>query len=251
MQGKIYLVSLKSDYIRREALKERFKSYDEFILLEAVDGRQMSLGEYYKTLVSSYKAHKRILGPGEIGCARSHLNIYDDFLDSKDEICLILEDDIIGNDKGIQKAFDIYNKLPSNSLLICEGQLCNFLRDSILVKKIDENLYKVSALSKRFITGTPAYVINKEIAKTLKNSQNRALNLADKWDELGSFDIYISDIFTHPKSRDDSNIEKERNLKKIDYKSSFKDYIDTFAYIFASRFQRYILGYKKIGQYIR
>lgn len=248
MSDKIYLVSLKNDDIRRKTLKERFKRYDEFIILEAVDGRQMSLKDYYSTLTNSYKAHRRILSPGEIGCARSHLNIYDDFLNTKDEICLVLEDDIAGDDKSIQKAFEIYDKLPSNSLLLCERQFCNSLRDSILVKKIDDNLYKVSNLSKRFVTGTCAYMIDKNIAKVLKNSQDKALNLADRWDEFGNFDIYISDIFTHPNYRNDSSIEKERNLKKIEYKPNIKDYINTFFYIFKSRIEVYIFGYKKIAE---
>lgn len=251
MDDKIYLVSLKSDEKRREILKTRFKRYDEFKILEAVDGRLMPLNEYYKILTNSYKFHTRILSPGEIGCAKSHLNIYNTFLDTKDEICLIIEDDIIGDDESIQKAFDTFKKLPSSSLLLCEGQLCNSIRDSILVKKVGENLYKVSNLSKMFITGTCAYMIDQNLAKTLKNSQEKALNLADRWDEFGDFDIYISSIFTHPNTRDNSSIEDERNLKKTTHKVGLKDYINTAFFLFKSRVQKYIFGYKKIGEYIK
>ena len=38
----VFLISLAKDAGRREALKQRFKSYDKFTLIDAVDGRQMN-----------------------------------------------------------------------------------------------------------------------------------------------------------------------------------------------------------------
>jgi len=47
MKNLVFVISLKSDEARRQKLKERFKNYGEFRLVEATDGRTMSAKEYY------------------------------------------------------------------------------------------------------------------------------------------------------------------------------------------------------------
>lgn len=45
----------------------------------------------------------KILTPGEVGCALSHVKALEYFLETDDSYCLILEDDIKGGDKELNE----------------------------------------------------------------------------------------------------------------------------------------------------
>ena len=60
MKNLVFVISLKSDEARREKLKERFKNYGEFKLVEATDGRAMSAKEYYGYALASLEAYGRL-----------------------------------------------------------------------------------------------------------------------------------------------------------------------------------------------
>ena len=76
MKNLVFVISLKSDEARREKLKERFKNYGEFKLVEAVGGRAMSAKEYYGYALPGLEAYGRLLSPSEVGCSLSHARAY-------------------------------------------------------------------------------------------------------------------------------------------------------------------------------
>lgn len=78
---KVYVISLPKDEIRREKLKNQFKSYNEFEIIEGKNAQEFSLNEYYSIIRDSFNAYGKLLNPGEIGCAMSHMKALSKFLD--------------------------------------------------------------------------------------------------------------------------------------------------------------------------
>jgi glycosyl transferase, family 25 len=93
----VRVISLKHSYERRTFLQNQFKKLGiEFTFFDAVDGKTLSeadLENYSEK--AALKMEGRILSPNEIGCALSHLKLYQELLESGHECYLIFEDDII------------------------------------------------------------------------------------------------------------------------------------------------------------
>ena len=100
----IYLVSLEQDTKRREELKLRFPNhYDDFIQINAVDGRKISAKEYYDKTIEYFIKTNKTMSPSELGCTLSHIKALEEFIKTNNNYALILEDDVIGEDKDIKK----------------------------------------------------------------------------------------------------------------------------------------------------
>lgn len=87
--------------------------------MQAVNGRELGLDEYYELAYRAFDAYKQFLSPSEMGCALSHKKALEQFLASDNELGLIFEDDVTGYDDDIKRAFEIASILPKNSLLHC------------------------------------------------------------------------------------------------------------------------------------
>lgn len=237
---EIYLISLKKDEKRREILKNRFpKFYKDFIQIEAVDGRKISSLEYFNLINPAFYKLNKLLSPSEVGCSLSHKKAYEMFLKSKAKFAFILEDDIIGSDEKIQKAINLTKFMSLNSVFICGGQDSY----SVFAKEIYNKFYLLSKYSN--LTRACSYIITKNSAKSILNMQNEILDIADNWQRLAqNFDVYFSDIFTHPLDLETSNIQKEREKRVL--KISKKDKFKVLKYIFQTRLEALLKGYKKI-----
>lgn len=232
----IYLVSLKADESRRVKLKERFiKYYDKFIHIEAVDGRKMTVKEYFEKTREYYISNRKMMSPAEFGCTLSHIKALETFLETDNEYALILEDDVIGSDHNIDDIFEISVKLNSDSLLLCGGQLDSLDSQYRLGKKIElKNIYKVAKFSYDFIYGACCYVVTRKSAKQILDYHSNSLTVADRWNEFfinNDTKIYYTNLISHPQTMEDSrleqdriysynNREKEKFLSKIFRKSS-------------------------------
>lgn len=135
MAGKIktYIINLKQSSGRREYIQKEVSNYpfldSEFI--EAVDGRVLSSEEI--TLLFDRKRFEKYYSrwpfPGEIGCTLSHRECYRKFLDSEEEVALILEDDIhflYEQDVRmvLQEAVCLLEKAPATLLYLQPPRLC-------------------------------------------------------------------------------------------------------------------------------
>ncbi|WP_304342200.1 glycosyltransferase family 25 protein [Campylobacter ureolyticus] len=236
----IYFISLKKDEKRRENCKRQFpKYYNNFIQVEAVDGREIGSLKYFELINPAFYKLNKLLSPSEVGCSLSHKKVYELFLKSEADYALILEDDIIGTDEDIEKVINLTKFLNPNSIFICGGQDSY----SVFVKEIYNNFYILSKYSN--LTGTCSYVITKNSAKKLLNLQTEILDIADNWERLSKdLNVYFSDIFIHPLDLQTSNIQKER--EKRAFKASKKDKIKVLKYIFQTRLEAVLKGYKKI-----
>ena len=236
----IYLISLKKDKKRRENCKRQFpKYYNNFIQVEAIDGREIGSLKYFELINPAFYKLNKLLSPSEVGCSLSHKKVYELFLKSKANYALILEDDIIGTDEDIEKVINLTKFLNPNSIFICGGQDSY----SVFVKEIYNNFYILSKYSN--LTRACSYIITKNSAKSILNMQNEILDIADNWQRLAqNFDVYFSDIFTHPLDLETSNIQKEREKRVL--KISKKDKFKVLKYIFQTRLEALLKGYKKI-----
>lgn len=247
-ENRVFLISLKKDEARRETLKKRFESYDEFNLIDAIDGRIMNAKEYFSYALASFKAYGRFLSPAEVGCTLSHMKAYEEFLASEAKFALIFEDDVIGDDNGIKKAFDLARKIDENSILICGCQDGLAGRFSAFGKRLEDGFYLVSKRSHVSIYRAAAYIVTKNSAEALLETHKRAVCTTDLWSYLldsNGLKMYFSDIFAHPLDLSDSNINAERDERgyaKLNSKALFR----SFKYILATRYEAEFKGYERI-----
>ena len=184
MKKLVFVISLKSDEARREKLKERFKNYGEFKLVEATDGRAMSAKEYYGYALPSLEAYDRLLSPSEVGCSLSHVRAYEEFLKSDAKFALILEDDVIGDEDGVEKAFEAAAKMDEGSALICGAQDGLEGRFSAFGKKLKDDFWLVSKRSYGTIYRAAAYVLDRRAAEKILQTHKKALAFAKRFKDV-------------------------------------------------------------------
>ena len=211
----IYLVSLRSDTRRREDLKKRFPTnYDEFVQIEAVNGRDLSAKDYFEKTIEFGARNRRPMLPSELGCTMSHMKVLETFVNSDADRALILEDDVLGTDSDIEAILAISQCLHEDSLLICGGQVGLRAKKYQYGKETNvPGVHELCKFSYRYVFGTCCYVVTKKSAQAIIDYQNAMLSVADKWDEFfkgTSIKIYYSNILAHPQGLEQSHIEQDR-----------------------------------------
>lgn len=97
IKTKVLIISLQRATQRREhVLKQMQEINIPFEFFDAVDGRELT--ETQKSLADLSLAEELLghtLVPGEIGCALSHIGIYEKMVQENMKSCIILEDDIL------------------------------------------------------------------------------------------------------------------------------------------------------------
>jgi glycosyl transferase, family 25 len=256
----IYFISLKQDVLRREKLQERFPKYfEDMIYIDGVYGNELSVDQYFRSVLEYNKKHGRLITPGELGASLSHIKTLENFLKSDNDFALIIEDDIDGNDLGLEKIFKFSETLTENDILLCGGQTANGISDFQLGKKRkNSEIYEISKFSYAYVYGACCYLISKKAARYILNKQNEYLKLADNWDIFlneSEMNLLYVDVLNHTDDRSDSHLQKERNLIFAAENLSFLDRIYTGIF-FKKNFNRIknwlivkylsILGFQKI-----
>lgn len=252
---RIFLVSLKQAEKRREALKANFPSlYKKFIHIDAVDGRLLNAKEYFDKIKPFSLKHKRIMTPSELGCSLSHIKALSEFLKTDANYALIIEDDIIGSDKDIEK---LSSSLASSNF---EGLVFLGCQEGLLNRykyvRLDKNgFYKIPFSNRMNFSRTAAYAVSRKIAKDILDFHNtKYITVADYWFETlrnsrGKF--YYLPGLKHPLDLSDSLIEADRmhieksifsklfspKIFKLFFKWTFRE-LKLWIYLF--------LGYKNI-----
>jgi len=131
MFKKIYYINLDRRPDRNEHIKNELKKINEGKIVEripAIDGRSLNIKDLPNDLITNEgkldalninAGMYYILTPGAVGCALSHLNIYNKIIDelTDDEYALIIEDDIIIKDNFYDKLNNYINKMPKFDIL--------------------------------------------------------------------------------------------------------------------------------------
>ncbi len=93
---KTYVINLARAVERRAHMEQQLQRLGiDYEIFPAIDGQELSeedLRQY--SAKEAKKLNGRELSKGEIGCALSHLRIYEKLISSGEEDCLILEDDV-------------------------------------------------------------------------------------------------------------------------------------------------------------
>ena len=212
----IYLVSLDQDSAKRKLLEKRFPRYfPEMKRVTAVDGRKLSAKEFFDFIAKPMVHGHRLMLPGEVGCSLSHIHALESFLSLGTEAALILEDDVIGDDKSIESVFELIPVLPPESLMICGGQEGLPARKYIFGKNAGiKGLYRLAPYSNNYIFRTCCYVVTPVSARQILGRHRQALELADAW---GTFfrrtttHIYYANKLGHPRGLSASHLEQDRS----------------------------------------
>ena len=211
MQYPIYVISLKKDEERRNSLKKQFNSYNEFNIIDAMEGNKIDIQQYFKYLSGSLSKYNILISPNELGCTLSHIKAYEAFLATDAEYCLILEDDVVGNDELIKKAFGFVDKIPKNSMILLGG-----IYPKAWGKKVVDNLYTVSRYSLERVWNAHAYILDRKSAENLLYIQQETTTVADMWCILlpiKNITLYYVNLIHQNYDENPSNIEIERQIK--------------------------------------
>ncbi len=160
---KVYLINLACNKDRLEAATKQINSLGvEFERFEAVYGKDLS-EEEKKQYVNHFRWWCAVgyhILDGQIGCFASHSKIYQKLVASQDEYCCILEDDVVLDEKFVERLGDVERFLDVNKPQIillsnhtneicdtreikrCKTDLCS--EGYVLTKKAAINLLKVN-----------------------------------------------------------------------------------------------------------
>ena len=178
---KIYIVNLKKDKNRRENIireveKQNLTNYE---IIDAVDGNKLNQNELD---VATFRNKKHVnpwnskMSPTQIGCALSHIKVYENFIKTEFEVALILEDDAIfvrDFDNNLKQLILKNFKFRKQILLLSELK-------EFYGKALDsEDNYEIVNVSNAFFTH--AYMINKEAARSIISFNYPVKTIADNF----------------------------------------------------------------------
>lgn len=171
----IFIISLK-DSSRRKEISERLNSLGlEFEFFDAVYGKELTEEQLKQVDFDFYPqkyAARKPLTLGEIGCALSHIKMYEYIVSNNIQEAIILEDDAIVSLYFKQILEDVLKKVPSRREIIFfdhgKAKVFPIMRNLVERYRLARYL-KPSKNSKRSIIRTTAYLITKNgVRKLLK-----------------------------------------------------------------------------------
>ena len=129
---KVYIITLKKSTDRQDRFKDILAGLN-YEIFWGVNGYELSLDELYdeniysSDITKNRNITKSDLTFGEIGCALSHLKIYQEIIDNNYKKVLILEDDIFVKVENSEKFISVFSELPDDWDLLYLGYLDNNL----------------------------------------------------------------------------------------------------------------------------
>lgn len=199
----VWLINLPRATERREKMERQLAAMDlPYTVFDGVDGKARE-AELLKTVdVAAFERNMgRKLLIGGIGCYHSHLGVWRAFLDSRQPIALILEDDVVFHDNfldaidlalGVRDHWDMLklNRIRAK-LPVCQGRVGPYRL----------NAYIGPA------TGTGAYLIKRETVERLLPAMLPVTRATDH--EINRFfvhDFRLRGLEPFPSHLDDGNV---------------------------------------------
>lgn len=172
---KIIVISLKNS-TRRENIAKRLSGLGlDFTFFDATDGKKLPTSVLESVDYDFYPKHylsPKPLTLGEIGCAISHIKVYEHMVENNIESAIILEDDAIVSQHFKEIVEDTLNKINKNHELIFfdHGKVKSHFFKKQIVEGYRLAHYKTpSKNSRRCIIYATAYLITLSGAKKLLN----------------------------------------------------------------------------------
>lgn len=136
---KVYVISLERSKDRQELIRDVLKDLD-FSFFWGVDGSKLdkadliAKGIYSEEKAIKYSFDNMGMTLGEIGCALSHIKVYEDIVKNNYQRALIFEDDLMLNDRFDTSIEKSISELPDDWDLFYLGDLGN--NDTISAKNL-------------------------------------------------------------------------------------------------------------------
>lgn len=217
----IVVISLIDDVKRRKIIQKEINKYQlNFIFFDAIYGKDIAGGEYYKLCKNENFLFNRrvILSPGEVGCKLSHENVIRDFIyKSKSDWLVVLEDDISFkfDPRFLLSELDNFDE---NSIIHLGGQ--EGLNNSKRVVKYNKvvlrgyTVSKICPITLRWLYRTCGYVISRKVAERVYSVYQSHNFVVDDWRFLTKKanvkEVLYCDMVKHPEDLSTSKIEAER-----------------------------------------
>lgn len=201
----------------REFLNRNSLVDADFVFV-GVDGRRMPAIDYFRMAVSN---RTKPMTPAEVGCALSHMEAYQRFLESPESSLLVLEDDVVLHAPIDSFSFidETIKKQPKDVPIILHLGGQDGLRGmgKLRGKRFDQHsgVWQLDFATTRWLWRTCGYVINRAMASLLLEQQKRYLRNADSWHEFirGQEGLVLYyPIVQHPLDLSTSSIEAERRM---------------------------------------
>lgn len=188
---KTYVISLKKSSIRRESMSNQLnKNNIDFEFLDATNKDDIdnmwideNLNDYFKAEHQKFK--HSFISKGALGCSDSHRRIWRKFIESNDEVAIILEDDCYfppNSFNTIKKVSQDIENLEYDFINLYYTSLEYLNLNEKNSKKINNN-FKIYDYPNQSTSSSLGYIITKNGAKKLLSSQDKKLTrMADAWD---------------------------------------------------------------------
>lgn len=180
-----YVISAKSMSKRKERMLEQFAKWGlKPNFFDAIMGNELSKEELQKL-----SASEGLLTLGEIGCALSHLGVYQRLLESQEPCVYVFEDDAEITDEFMDlrpKIQEFMEKQNQPTVLV----LCSINGRKKVCQKLTA---KISIMRSLAGTRAHAYVLNRTAAQNLLKAQTPVKIELDAWaiyQKLGFIQLY-------------------------------------------------------------
>lgn len=116
---KIYVITLYRAVERQEKIKTVLTGLN-YSFFYGADKKEFSIEElkakkiYDEAKAMQHHRYSKPMNGGQIGCARSHAMIYEDIIKNNYQKALILEDDAVPSEHGINTFTAVINELPAD-----------------------------------------------------------------------------------------------------------------------------------------
>lgn len=180
-QIRTFVVSLKTAAERRQLISSQFEKLNlNFEFFDAFWGKDYYDNPAYFDSQCAEKLEKRVLKPGEVGCALSHLEIYKTMLNENLPYVLIIEDDALISEDISQVVQQIISQIkPFDLITLCKCDIYSKKNKKSLYKNYE--LVKPKMIKYGSICQTAGYIITKEAAKIILDFNFPVKVPADSW----------------------------------------------------------------------
>lgn len=190
---KTYIINLEKDNERKVYMQKIMQEQhiEDVVFVNAVYGKNLSLEEKEKMFDSAkfLKNYAKKPNDAQIGCTLSHRKCLEEFTQSEDKCCLILEDDIepkgeiVSVVKEIQKFLEAQNE---PTIVLLSGWFW-------YTKKITSGAIKLGRLYSGYLSHS--YMLNALGSKFLLSK--KPYFVADDWYEFKKLGIKVYGVIPH------------------------------------------------------
>ena len=237
MNIKIYYINLDKRKDRKKHMEEQFKKagIKNYQRISAVDGSKLRNPPSY--IVSSYgrkslqkkkKDRGLDLTSGSVALALTYYKLFNRISKSKDDYCLIFEDDVILGDNFMNNLLKSIKELPPSWELFFLGAKSNGISLDTTNKELYKEKYSNTLWKPKFTHGTHSFMVNpnscgKIISIIFPLTYQIDTDLSLNYDKINTFIRYPQITFATDEVLINNNINLGSDIQVIEHFCKKKD----------------------------